>query len=139
MESELRALADLYLEILTSRRLDMADRLFDEDFTWHFGAGLTGRGIPDWLALVEQWLNAFPDLEAIDSDTLVDAGASRFTVRMRWTATHAGAFMGAAATGRRVMNEGISAFRVEQGRVVEEWIFEDTANLMQQLSGDLTT
>lgn len=132
--ANLAQLADRYLAILASGKLDDAGSIFAPDFAWHFGASMHAAGVEGWQALVVDWLAAFPDLTPVDSSTAIDAEAGVFSVRMRWRATHQGAFMGVPATARVVENEGVSVFRVDNGVIVEEWIFEDVANLMAQLS-----
>lgn len=132
---DLEKLADLYLDMLRRRDTRRAAELFAENVRWHFGAGLVGAGIDAWRELVDAWLAAFPDLTPGDADVLIDAATSSFAVRMAWSATHMGPFMGVPATGRSVANAGVSLFKVVDGRVVEEWIFEDTANLLRQLQG----
>jgi steroid delta-isomerase-like uncharacterized protein len=133
MASELRMLAERYVEILTTGAIANAPDVFAEDVTWQFGAAPPVTGRDGWQAMVGQWLDAFPDLEAISTDIVCDEEAELFAVRMRWTATHKGEFMGLAATGKTVVNEGVSMFEVDDGRVVKEWIFEDTSNLISQL------
>ncbi|WP_421849317.1 ester cyclase [Novosphingobium sp.] len=131
--AELAALAERYLAVLASGAIDQADAIFAPDVIWHFGAGMTASGLAGWQAMVGDWLAAFPDLCPIDAMTIIDAETATFSVRMRWRATHRQAFMGLAATDREVENEGVSVFRVAGGRIVEEWIFEDVANLVAQL------
>lgn len=133
--TDLQGLADLYLDMLRRRDTARAGELFAENFRWHFGAGLVGEGIEGWQALVDAWLAAYPDLTPGETDVIIDPSTGSFAVRMAWSGTHMGPFMGVAATGRRVANAGVSLFKVIDGRVVEEWIFEDTANLLQQLQG----
>ena len=62
---------------------------------------------------------AFPDFYATVDDLIVDAAAGKVAVRWSATGTHRGAFMGVAATGRRVVFRGIETLRVEDGLIVE--------------------
>jgi SnoaL-like polyketide cyclase len=41
-------------------------------------------------------------------------------LRLRWTGTHTGSYLGVAPTGRRV-DVGVTIWRFEEGRVVEDW------------------
>lgn len=53
----------------------------------------------------------------------------RFTV----TGTHQGAFAGIPATGRQVAMQGIIIHRLQDGKIIEDWVVRDTLGLMQQL------
>lgn len=79
----------------------------------------------------DSFLDAFPDIQIIDEDILVDGDK----VVKRWVdvGTHTGPYAGHAATGRRVSVPGISIDRIENGKVVETWLAWDELNLLRQL------
>lgn len=60
---------------------------------------------------------------------LIHAAAHHWTV----TGTHAGEFMGHAPTGRQFTIDGISIYRIADGRLVEEHTIWDALGLMKQL------
>jgi predicted ester cyclase len=47
--------------------------------------------------------------------------------------THGGDFMGMPATGREIATAAICIHRVEDGRIVEQWLVSDGVGLLQQL------
>ena len=53
----------------------------------------------------------------------------------RWTSfgTHSGEFMGVPATGRFLTTSGITIFRLEDGKIVEEWSESDMLGMLQQV------
>jgi predicted ester cyclase len=51
----------------------------------------------------------------------VVAGDDRVAVRYVEGGTHAGDFIGLPATGKQVLWPGIGIFRVEDGKIAEEW------------------
>lgn len=61
-------------------------------------------------------------------------------VMSRWSyiATNTGEFLGRPATNRKVTDLGINIFRLENGKIVEMWIAQDSLGLLQQL-GVLTS
>ena len=79
----------------------------------------------------DPFLDAFPDVQIIDEDILVDGDKAV----KRWVdvGTHAGPYAGLAATGRRVSIPGISIDRIENGKVVESWMAWDELGLLRQL------
>ena len=78
---------------------------------------------------------AFPDKHVV----VQHADAEGDTVVLRWSArgTHLGPFwtpLGtAAATGKEVTLGGTTAYRVEGGRIAEEWACIDWLDAVQQL------
>ena len=74
---------------------------------------------------------AFHDMERIVDDMIAEGGK----VAVRWTgrSTHKGEWMGIAPTGKQVTTTGISIFRIEGGKIAEEWSEADVLGLMQQL------
>jgi predicted ester cyclase len=77
------------------------------------------------------FLSAFPDWRG----QILDLFAEGDRVVNRWTGqgTHTMPLMGIPPTGKHVTLEGITIFRVENGKVVEEWSQADQLVLMRQL------
>ena len=111
------AMAHGFAEMLNEKDVSLLDRLLAEDYVNH------NRSVEDGREANKQfwsyWLSAFPDTEVTVEDAFVagDRVVGRFTYR----ATHAGEFMGAKPTGRRVEMSSIDIWRVEDGRFVEHW------------------
>ena len=84
-------------------------------------AGVTA-GIPGHVVEVED--------QIADGDLVVN----RFTAR----GVHSRELAGVPATGRSVEIRGINVFRIEAGRVVEQWTELDLLGLLQQI-GKLPT
>jgi steroid delta-isomerase-like uncharacterized protein len=76
-------------------------------------------------------LAAFPDLR-FDVEQLVAEGdlvLGRYTAR----GTQRGDFAGVAATHRAVVFVATESYRLEGGRIAEQWVVMDTLGLLQQL------
>ena len=80
------------------------------------------------------FLDAFPDVEIIDEDILVDG--EKVVKRSINVATHTGTYEGIAPTGRRVSIAVISIDRIENGKIVETWMVWDEMGLMRQLGAE---
>jgi predicted ester cyclase len=64
-------------------------------------------------------LSGFPDLKSIVEQLItVD---DKVILRLRWTGTHTGPYLGVAPTGERVDVRGMTIWRFEDGKVVEDW------------------
>jgi steroid delta-isomerase-like uncharacterized protein len=84
-----------------------------------------------WRQGFEMMRHAFPDLRAHIED--IFGAWDKVAVRLRFRGTHAGQFLGFAATGRTVDYVSHEFYRVAGGLIAEEWICSDTATLFQQL------
>jgi len=86
-------------------------------------------------AAVQGFLGAFragfPDMRM----TVEDAFGSGEKAAVRWhmQGTHTENLFGMPPTGKAVSVKGISVVRVVGGKIVEDWVSEDTMGLMQQL------
>jgi predicted ester cyclase len=75
--------------------------------------------------------NAFPDFKATIDDIVAES--DKVVIRMTWSGTHKGEFMGIPATGKRVSFGVIDIMRIAGGKLVEHWGQTDTMGMMQQL------
>jgi predicted ester cyclase len=76
---------------------------------------------------------AFPDL---DIDVLEQIVArDRVVTRFALAGTHQGPFNTLPPTGRAISFPGVSIDRLEQGRVVENWLYIDLWSMAKQLGG----
>ena len=127
-----------HLELFDQENLDIADKLFADDFVAHAPGALA-----EWLDGIEGVKRAVAalragctDVRVLDREDTITKGGK---VAVRWvlTATHTGDLFGIPATGRRFTITGISVFRMDpngpDGKIVELWVQWDQVGLMQQL------
>ena len=92
-------------------------------------------GIPDGRegvkVLTTELRSAFPDFKATIDDILAEG--DKVVIRMTWSGTQKGEFMGVPATGKRVSFGVIDIIRITNGKLVEHWGQMDSMSLMQQL------
>ena len=87
------------------------------------------------LEQVQQFLGQFragmPDLRL----TVEDVAEGDEAVAVRWQArgTHTADMFGIPPTGNELRIHGISFFRFEDGRIAEDWVEENTLDVLQQL------
>ena len=88
-------------------------------------------GVESMQHHIERSRRAFPDLMFRIDDTI----AERDEVVVHWTAsgTHRGEFLGIPPTRREARVAGTSIFRVEEGKITEQWINWNLMSLMEQL------
>ena len=81
-----------------------------------YNAGLY-RGFPDWHEMIKD----------------IIAEGNKVWVRLIFSGTHTGEYRGFAPNGKRHSIVGVNIYRVEDGKIVEAWIVEDTFDSLKQL------
>ena len=116
----------VYEEGLNQGRFDVP---YTADFVGHGGARTFTHA--EGMAEAKGWRAAFPDLN-MQVDKLL---AERDLVAVRWTArgTNTGSGNGIPITGRAVEITGTTLFRMDKGRIAEEWTCANSLGLMRQL------
>jgi predicted ester cyclase len=77
------------------------------------------------------FFQAFPDVHETAEDIIAEG--DRVAVRGYFTGTHNGEFMNIPATGKQIKVAYIAMYRLENGKVVENWVQMDLLGMMQQL------
>ena len=118
-------------EVYNQHKKASIDVYVHPDFADHSpGTGADARGIDYVKAQWDRNFAAFPDLRF----TLDDVLAEGDKVVARWTSdsTFTGALGGVAGKGQKVSVQGVSIFRIQDGKIIESWDFVDRAGMMQQ-------
>jgi len=75
--------------------------------------------------------NAFPDVQFTIEGMIAEG--DKVAVRLTFSGTHKGEFMGIAPTNKQVTVPEVSIWRIVGGKLVEEWGFGDRLGFMLQL------
>ena len=134
--AETRAVIEGMADALNDHRIDDIGEFFAETFRWmgNFGCG-TKHGLREFQ---DNWQRpfqaAFSDKVATDEARLFmgEWGASFG----KQEATHSGEFMGIAATGKRVEIRYMDFWKVQNGKIVDNWVMVDFAYVLAQLGHD---
>jgi predicted ester cyclase len=86
-------------------------------------------------AFVSRYRDAFPDLTVTIEDVVSEG--DKIALRQRVSGTHEGPVLGVEATGERVDVSRMVIHHVDDGRIVETGIVEDTVGLLQQLGAPI--
>ena len=121
-----------FQEILDGGNLDLVDEIFDPQYVLHDpGSPQEVRGLEGTKRYVGMFRSAFPDIAHTIEDQIAEG--DRVVTRLRAHATHEGELMGIPPTGKEVTIEGISIWRIADGKIKECWFNYDALGLMQQL------
>jgi len=93
------------------------------DGQFHGGTLGTTTGRDNVTALLTAVVTAIPDLHAAQKDIIADG--DRVVVRLVVTGTHKGDLIGVPASNRPVSWDAVDVYRLENGKIAEEWAAED--------------
>jgi len=121
-----------YDEVLNGRNMRLLPELWHESAVNYF-AGFPEplRGLHALEGFAGQIFGAFPDLYITIEDLLAEGDR----VVNRWTGrgTHRGDFMGVPPTGKPVTITSIDIYRLEAGKIAEEWASADLLGILRQI------
>ena len=116
-------------EIFNQGKFQAADQIYAPTFINH---GVhRNADLKEDQAAARGWKLAFPDLKT----TVVQEIAEGDLVSVLWTATgtNTGEGNGLPATGKTVQARGITIWRIQNGKIIEEWSEFDQLRIMQEL------
>ena len=120
-------------EVWNKGNLGSVGEIYAPNFVCHFVDGIEWRGIAGIREAVRSHRTCFPDWHEHVEDIVAED--DRVVIRIHSTGTQLGAFNGIAPTGKRVSIEEIHIFRLDHGKIAEQWGMPDVHGLLEQLSG----
>jgi steroid delta-isomerase-like uncharacterized protein len=119
-------------EIFNQGNISRADEFLSPNFVEHEelppGIPQGREGVKQLAAMMR---SAFPDFKATIEDIIAEG--DKVVIRMTWSGTQKGEFMGVPPTGKSVSFGVLDIIRVAGGKFVEHWGQMDSMGVMQQL------
>jgi len=112
--------------IETAFNKHQTDRVGDHltpDMKWHGGTLGTVEGRDNFVGLVGAIVSALPDLRNVEQDIIAERDI--VSVRAVVEGTHKGDLLGIPASGKHVRWDAVDVYRVEDGKIAEEWAADD--------------
>jgi predicted ester cyclase len=118
-------------QVFNAHNPELAREYVTPDVRWHGGTLGTIEGVDNLVGLLQGFIGALPDLNAQMQDVAAqgDTVAVRFVVE----ATHLGNLLGIAPTGRRVRWDAVDVYRLQDGKISEEWAADDMTAILHQV------
>jgi len=134
LEHNKQLVRDMNAQVWNEANLDAIDELFSHDFVLHFlPDGTETRGIEGLREHVREHRAAFPDWsEHIER---MIAEGDLVVIHYVSSGTNEGRWQGEAPTGRKIRINEVSIFRIEEGRIAEQWLLPDISGMQRQLAG----
>lgn len=118
-------------EALSGDNPEVLDEVMAPDYFNHAAVAEHQRGI-EGVKHIVSWLKAAFRDPRYNIEDIISEG-DRVAVRVVFSGTHEGEFMGVPPSGRRVSVEQAHWLRVEDGKVAEHWAVRDDLGMMRQL------
>ena len=140
-EEEAKAIGDVYVRARNEVNLALLDEIYAPDVVVHDCS--SPEDIIGLKALKEYYSythKALPDLFATIDETIVKG--DKIVWVWTFSATNTGPFhtpLGdIPATGKKVQFSGVAIDRVDEGKLVEEWVYFNVLQVLQQLGFTIT-
>jgi steroid delta-isomerase-like uncharacterized protein len=121
-------------EVVNSRNLAVMDEIVAPHYAFYVASRATPADREGHKQLLTAFLGAFPDLRR-NIEEMVGEG-NKVVERWTDTGTHQGEFEGLAPTGKPISYAGITVWRIDDGKIVENRTVQDFMGLMQQLGAE---
>lgn len=124
----------LHEQIWNEGNLDILEEVYSPEFTAHYPME-NWRGIDGVKMAVINIRMAFPDWHEEIEDIII--AEDKVVTRFRSSGTNLGEFLGILPTGKRVTIEEMAIFRINKGKVIEQWGAIDLYGLYHQLGVEI--
>ncbi len=119
-------------EVFNGHDPERARDFFTPDAVWHGPSIATVTGVDNIVPLLTAFISPLSNIRAEEQDVI--ASQDLVALRLVVTATQTGDVLGMSATGREFRWDAVDIYRVtDDGRISEQWAFEDLAAIGSQL------
>ncbi len=118
------------VEVLTGRNVGLADELLAPNYVNR----MTGADLPAFKGFLTGMASALSDLRFEIDDLLAEGDA--VVARWKMEANHTGSLMGESPTGKKISARGLTYYRLDNGRIVEDDPLS-TPDLLQELGAQV--
>ena len=118
-------------EVYNKGNLALIDELFSPDYVNHSLPPGMPHDREGYKQMVRMNQAAFSDFRITIEDMIAEG--DKVALRFKHGGTHKGEFMGVAPTGKEVTVTAMCIYRIEVGKVVDQWAELDRLGMMLQL------
>ena len=116
------------------RRLEILDELQTPNIVYH-GPSHTMNGIEEYKQVYASLLSATQDSRIVVEELIAEENLVLSRTKIAFKQT--GVLMGVPPTGNEISFDIFTVFRIDNGKIAEEWEMNDRLELMQQLGMEL--
>jgi predicted ester cyclase len=127
-EANQTLIRDYTEQVFNKHDATAAPGFLSSDAQWHGGTLGTIRGAENIAGMLRGFFAGLPDLVATEHDMVADDDL--VSVRYIIEATHQGPLFGILPTGRSLHWDAIDLYRISDGKIIEEWAFDDSTAIL---------
>jgi predicted ester cyclase len=128
---ENKAIVRRFFEGHNAATFDVWDDICAADIVTHQSSGPDSVGLENRKRIESANRVTFPDLNLAVKDIIAEG--DKVVVRFVPSGTQQGEWGGIPPTGKHVSSTGIGIYRLDEGKIVEEWLNVDFLGFWQQL------
>ena len=132
LDPRVATVREFVARVFNGHEPEQAREFMTPDVVWHGNTVGTINGVETLVAVLGGFIGALPDIHAEEQDVI--ASGDLVALRQVVSATQTGDVLGIPASGKRVQWDSVDIYRVNQdGKITEQWAFEDMAAIGSQL------
>ena len=116
-----------FIEAYNKRNLDLIDDFVAPDYVDHTNK-VDREGLKQ---LFNMGLTAFPDWHETIEDIIAEG--DKVWVRLSYTGTHKGEFIGLPPPGKKITSKAVDIYRIVNSKLAEYWNVTDNVNIFKQI------
>lgn len=124
---ENKAIVRRFIESYNNRNLNLIDDSVSPDYIDHSNK-VNREGLKQLFLM---GLKGFPDWHENIEDIVAEG--DKVWVRLSYTETHLGEFVGLSPTGKKIMSKAVDIYRIVDGKLAEYWNVTDNVNIFKQV------
>jgi steroid delta-isomerase-like uncharacterized protein len=130
-------ISEAFVEAYNTGDTSLVEPVVTDDFVCHnLSEDLDLHGASEYAGRIKEVRGAFDDFE-MEEELLIVEG-DRGATRIRWGGRHTDSFQGIPGTGEEVDTTSVVLTRMEDGKLAEMWVYNDTMGFLRQLGIDPT-
>ncbi len=119
-------------EVIGKERWDAAKEVAAPEMVMHHPSSPAPvAGLDAVVGFLTTFRTGFPDGKMVVEDAFGEG--DQVAIRWRFSGTHTGVLFGVPPTGKTTNVMGISLMRITDGKIVEDYVSEDSLGMFQQL------
>jgi steroid delta-isomerase-like uncharacterized protein len=130
IEDNIKVVQQLSEEVFNQHNADKLGDFFTKDGKWHGGALGTVEGAQNMVGLFQSVFSAIPDLHLSIQEVVAQGGT--VVARVVVEGTHKGNLLGIPASGKHLRWDGVDLYKLENGKVTDDWAGDDWLAIMIQ-------
>lgn len=131
LEKNKAVVLEYHKKVWSQGNMESLDDILTEDFVCHYLTSEEWKGIDAAKKNISDWLAIFPDWKEEIVDIIQEN--DKVVTRYKATATHTKTYEGIDSTGAKIEIFEVSIYRINNGKIAEQWCFPDDLSIKKQI------